>query len=62
MIWNIRKEKNNQSGWREEKRIQKITRILLLSCGTALSNPTFASEGCQREKRKSKKLEIYLKK
>ena len=50
--------KNNQSVQQEERRIQKM-RIVCAACGTTLSNPT---EGCQKEKRKSKKLEIYLKK
>ena len=36
-------------------------RILKVVSGTTSRNPTFTSYGCQK-KRKSKKLEIYLKK
>ena len=37
-------------------------RIVYTASGTPSRGPTFASYGCQKEKRKSKKLEIYLKK
>ena len=52
--------KNNHEEQEEEKRIQKM-RIVLTASGTTLRGPTFTSQGCQK-KRKSKKLEIYLKK
>ena len=42
--------KNNQSEQQEEKE------------STTSSIPTFTSQGCQKEKRKRKKLEIILKK
>ena len=53
--------KNNQSEQQEEKRIQK-NEDRVSSLGTTSSNPTFTSYGCQKEQRKSNKLEIYLKK
>ena len=37
-------------------------RIMLAASQTTLRGPTFTSQGCQKEKRKSKKLEIYMKK
>ena len=52
--------KNNQSEHREEKIIEKI-RIVLGASGTLII-PTFTSWGCQKVKRKNKKLEIYWKK
>ena len=51
---NIRPEQN------EETRIQKMRRGLGTS-GTTLNIPTSKSQGCQKEKRKSKKLRTYLK-
>ena len=52
---NIRPEQN------EETRIQKMRRGLGTS-GITLKVPTSESLGCQKEKRKSKKLQMYLKK
>ena len=37
-------------------------KIVQAASGTTSRNPTFASWGQEKEKRKSKKLEIYLKK
>ena len=37
-------------------------RIAEAASGTTSRVPTFVSQGCQKEKRKSKKLDIYLKK
>ena len=44
----------------EETRVQKIRRGLGTS-GTTLNVPTSESYGCQKERRKSKKLKTYLK-
>ena len=52
--------KNNQSEQQEEKKNPKKRGSV--SSGMISSDPTFASQGCQKEKRKSKKLEIYLEK
>ena len=52
---NIRPEQN------EETRIQKKMRSSGTS-GTTLNVPTSKLYGCQKEKRKSKKLKTYLKK
>ena len=60
MIWNIKKQKTIMLNDKKKKEYKKM-RIVLAACGTTLSNPTFASQGCQK-KRKSKKLENYLKK
>ena len=55
------KEKINiQADHNEETRIQKMRRGLGTS-GTTLNIPTSESQGCQKEKRKSKKLKTYLK-
>ena len=56
--------KTNHAEQQEEKRIQKKKKMRIIQAvsGTTPRGPTFASQGCQKEKRKSKKLEIYLKK
>ena len=54
------KEAKNKSK-QEEKRIQK-NEDSVSSLWDNFSVPTFASQGCQKENRKTKKLEIYLKK
>ena len=53
--------KRNQSEQQEEKRIQK-NEDSISSLRTTSSTPIFTSEECQKEKRKRKKMEIYLKK
>ena len=53
--------KNNQSEQQEEKRTPP-NEDTISSLWTTLRGPTFVSQGCQKEKRKTKKLEIYLKK
>ena len=53
--------KNNQSEQQEEKRIQKYEGGIS-SLWDNFKRSKIESQGCQREKRKSKKLEIYLKK
>ena len=54
-------EINIQPEQNEETRIQKMRRGLGIS-GTTLNIPTSKSSGCQKEKRKSKKLKTYLNK
>ena len=53
--------RNNQSEQQEEKRIQK-NEDSVRSLQFTSRIPTFSSWACQKGKRKSKKLEIYLKK
>ena len=60
MIWNVRKQKRTNQNKRKKE--FKKTSIVYAAFGTTSSTPTFASQGCQKEKRKSKKLEICLKK
>ena len=54
--------KNHQSEQQEEKRIPPKTEESVSSLWDNFKVPTFTSLGCQKEKRKSKSLEIYLKK
>ena len=56
-----KEEINIQSEHNEETKIQKMRRGLGTS-RTTLNVPTSESYGCQKEKRKSKKLKTYLKK
>ena len=56
-----KEERNIQPEQNEETRSQKMTRGLGTSM-TTLNVPTSASQGCQKEERKSKKLKTYLKK
>ena len=56
-----KEERNTQPEQNEETRFKKMRRSLKTS-GTSLNIPTSESEGCQKEKRKSKKLKTYLKK
>ena len=56
-----KEEVNIQEEQNERTRIQKKRRGLGTS-GTTLNVPTSKSQGCQEEKRESKKLETYLKK
>ena len=51
-----KEERNIQPEKNEETRIQKKMRRVLGTSGTTLNIPTPKSEGCQKEKRKSKKL------
>ena len=60
MIWNIGKQKQPIRTTRR-KNNPKNPRIVSATCGTTKSIPTFTLQGCQK-KRKSKKLEINLKK
>ena len=56
-----KEEINIQQEQNEETRIQKMGRGLGTS-RTSLNIPTSESQGCQKEKRKSKKLKTYLNK
>ena len=56
-----KEEINIQPEQNEETKIQNIRRGLGTS-GTTLNIPISESQGCQKEKRKSKKLKTYLKK
>ena len=59
MTWNIRNQKiTNQNNKKKEP---KKLRIVYAVSGTTSRGPTFASMRHQKEKRESKKLEIYLK-
>ena len=60
MIWNIRKQKNNQSE-QEDKKIQKSEGSISSLWENFKRSNIFIQE-YQKDKRKSKKLEIYLKK
>ena len=61
MIWNIRNQKTtNQNN--EKKKESKKMKIVKVASKTTSRGPTFISQGYRKEKRKSKKLEIYLKK
>ena len=53
-------EINIQPEQNEETKIQK-NKERLRNSGTILNIPTSKSQGCQKEKRKSKKLKTYLK-
>ena len=57
-----KEERNIQSEQNEETRIQKKMRIGFRTSGTTLSLPTTKLQGCQKEKRKNKKLTTYLNK
>ena len=60
-INNLEKEEINiQPEQYEETRIQKKMRRGLGTSRTILNIPTSESQGCQKEKRKSKKLKTYL--
>ena len=56
-----RKEKAFNQKSRKNKEFKKM-RIVSVVSGAMSAIPMFASQECQKEKRKSKKLEIYLKK
>ena len=56
-----KEERNIQLEQKEETRFKKVRRDLGTST-TSLNVPKFESWGCQKEKRKSKKLKTYLRK
>ena len=58
MIWNRYPSNRNRVKKREFKKMRRG----LGNCGTTLNVPISESQGCQKEKRKSKKLKTYLKK
>ena len=53
--------RNIQPQQNEETRIQKKMRRGLGKSGTTLNIPTSESQGCQKERKKSKKWKTYLK-
>ena len=59
MTWNIRKQKTTMQTTRKKE--LKEMRIVLTASGTTSGGLTFASLGFQKEKKMSKKSEIYLK-
>ena len=63
-INNVKCKEAKNNHIEQEKRIPPKMRIVQIvpASGTTLRGPTFSSRGCQKKKRKSKKLEIYLKK
>ena len=60
MIWKKRKKETSKWNRMKKQEFKKIRRGLG-TFGTTLSAPTSKSQGCQKEKRKSKKLKTYLK-
>ena len=61
MVWTRRKKETSNQKRMKKQEFKKMRRCLGIS-GTALNNPISESWGCQKKKRKSKKLKIYLKK
>ena len=59
-IWNIEKKEIRTA--KRKKQNSKEMKIVQGASGTTSSILTFAPQRCQEEKRKGKKLEIYLKK
>ena len=60
-----KEERNIQPEQNEETRFQKKKEKMRRGLGTSMTTlnvPTSASQGCQKEERKSKKLKTYLKK
>ena len=60
-IWNKRKKYILSRNIMNKQEFEKMRRCLETS-GTTVNIPTYESQGCQKEKRKSKKLKAYLKK
>ena len=61
MIWSRRKKETFNQNTMKKQELKKMRRGLGTSRAT-LNVPTSESYGCQKEKRKSKKLKTYLKK
>ena len=61
MIWNRRKKQTFNQNRIKKQEFKKIRRGFRTS-GTTFCPPTFKSWGCQKDKRKSKKLKTYLNK
>ena len=61
MVWTRRKKETFNQNRMKKQEFKKMRRGLETS-GTTLNIPTSESQGCQKEKRKSKKLKTYLKK
>ena len=60
-VWNKRKKYTFNQNRMKKQEFKKMRKGLGTS-RTTLSIPTSASQGCKKEKRKSKKLKTYLKK
>ena len=61
IIWNIKKQKTTNQN-KKKKKESKKNEDSVSSFGTTSRDSTFSSEGCQKEKKKIKKSEIYMKK
>ena len=61
MVWSRRKKETFNWNRMKKQEFKKMRRGLGTS-RTTLNIPTSESEGCQKEKRKSKKWKIYMKK
>ena len=61
MIWNIRKQKTTNQN-KKKKRIQKKNKDSVSSLWDNFNSSNILIKGVQKEKRKGKKLKIYLKK
>ena len=61
MIWNIRKQKTTNQN-KKKKRIQKKNKDSVSSLWDNFKSSNILIKGVQKEKRKGKKLKIYLKK
>ena len=61
MIWSRRKKETFNQNRMKKQEFKKMKRGLGTS-GTTLKVPISESQGCQKEKRKSKKLKTYLNK
>ena len=62
MIQDVRIQKTTNQSNMKKKEYQKTSEDNISSLWDNFKRSKFASQGCQRGKRKSKKLEIYIKK
>ena len=60
LVWSRRKKETFNQNRMKKQEFKKMRRGLGTS-GTTLNVPTSKSQGCQKEKRKSKKPKTYLK-
>ena len=61
MVWTRRKKETSNQNRMKKQEFKKMRRGLG-TCSTTVNVPTSESQGCQKEKRKSKKLKTYLQK
>ena len=61
MVWTRRKKETFKQNRMKKQEFKKVRRGLGTS-RTSLNVPTYNSQGCQKEKNKSKKLKTYLNK